>query len=734
MQIADVQIHVIGESNMKKTKWEYWLNKFGGCTHALSCGLLDNASCRLAKTWYTLTSAAATIIGHVSKMFLKDSALEGCAAEKNGVNPRSEIETAKATTFPSSPFFSFYSVGPDMLTHHYPVAIEVYKEITDDEGLIGPKKYKDYPGAIDAMKDNDNSWFLEEEHEKVRLLLEKDLLALAKKHESVGAYSLLASISQCQKDQVRYRQKGIELGCPKCMVGEAMTLYASGRTQDGFALLKRGADQGEKIGCLMVAISYQHGTISEIDINKACEYYFKALGGEDDFYIYLNLGCILIESGYYHTAVHYFKKMYDASKKDADYLKEYRNEEKMVQNLDTSLKLIRIPYAERAKHVKIQAHSRRLTSIFCKSHIAPEPYVPEHIPYSIKGFEPSAELFDIAPEDLRERAAFESLPSTRPVNKTVDYLFLTIPIKINNHIIHGTQQEIIFLEKCCHAALNSYIEANLIPLRSMFKSMGYIFTYLPSHMDGIEDMTDRIGSFYNDYGTPMWEPGWDSDQISPDLKAQEYWQTIVPSEKLPDDCAGFLIYTPNLKNLKDHTNYDYILFPYRPGTDWARAFREFFTPLRGRTIVHIHNNGNPVALLPAGSCLHISSSYDFTLRDNCDKTIAEVKMPTLSKVVYLVLLNHPEGIVIKCMIDYKNELWEYYKAIAGNKAKIENIDTLCDSTNNSINEKLSRIKFAFTTAMKGKYAEDIHNFIPAGKRGESISVSIERDRIKYDKE
>ena len=36
--------------------------------------------------------------------------------------------------------------------------------------------------------------------------------------------------------------------------------------------------------------------------------------------------------------------------------------------------------------------------------------------------------------------------------------------------------------------------------------------------------------------------------------------------------------------------------------------------------------------------------------------------------------------------------------------------------------------------MKGKYAEDIHNFIPAGKRGESISVSIERDRIKYDKE
>ena len=627
-----------------------------------------------------------------------------------------------------SPFFSFYNVGPEMLTYFYPVDADVYKQITESSGLIGPEKYKPFAGAIDAMKENDNAWFCDDEHEEARRLLEKDLLQLAKRHGVVGAYSVLASISPFSKDMERYREKGIEMGCPKCMVGNAASLYTAGRTQDGFALLKRGADCGEKLGCFMVAVSYQYGTLCEMDINRACQYYFKALGAETDFFIYLNLGCILVESGYCHTAIRYFEKMQQAAIKAADDLKEYGSIDRMLQNLDTCRNLVKMNYAERTKRVMVQGHARRLDSIFCKDNKSPEPFVPEHIPYSVDGFVPSDQLFEIDEEDIKERGA-EALPAKRPVNKAEDFLFLTIPIKINNTKIQGTQREVLFLEKCCHAELNNYIAKNLVPLRCMFKSAGFIFTYLPSHLNTLEDVHDRIGSYYNDYGRLMANEGWNGNYLA-EKRAQEYWEAMVPCEKMPDDCAGFLLYKPNLDDVEDHTNYEYILFPYRMGTDWPRAFREFFALLRGKSIVTVHEREKMVPQLPSGSYLYVSSNYELSLRDNCHSVLAEIKMPTLSRVLYLVLLNHPEGIVIKNMVDYKDELWKYYQAIAGSKAKMENIDMLCDPTNNSINEKLSRIRSAITTAMKSKYTDDMQRFMPTGKRGEAIVVST--DRVKYE--
>lgn len=114
-------------------------------------------------------------------------------------------------------------------------------------------------------------------------------------------------------------------------------------------MLKRGADTGEKLGCFMTAISYQYGTLSEMDINKACSYYFRALGGSNDFYIYLNLGALLVENGYYHTALKYFEKMVAASEKDTDDLREYGNLDQCMSNYETCQRLLELPYSERAK-------------------------------------------------------------------------------------------------------------------------------------------------------------------------------------------------------------------------------------------------------------------------------------------------------------------------------------------------------------------------------------------------
>ena len=77
-------------------------------------------------------------------------------------------------------------------------------------------------------------------------------------------------------------------------------------------------------------------------------------------------------------------------------------------------------------------------------------------------------------------------------------------------------------------------------------------------------------------------------------------------------------------------------------------------------------------------------------------------MNPVHKAVYLLFLNHPEGIEFKKLCDYRDELQGYYMATAKlmDKQTIsESVDMLVDPLNNSINEKCSRIKSVFLSMM-----------------------------------
>lgn len=74
----------------------------------------------------------------------------------------------------------------------------------------------------------------------------------------------------------------------------------------------------------------------------------------------------------------------------------------------------------------------------------------------------------------------------------------------------------------------------------------------------------------------------------------------------------------------------------------------------------------------------------------------------MHKAVYLLFLNHPEGIEFKKLRDYREELLGYYMATARlmDKQTIEDsVEMLVNPLNNSINEKCSRIKSAFLSLM-----------------------------------
>jgi len=99
------------------------------------------------------------------------------------------------------------------------------------------------------------------------------------------------------------------------------------------------------------------------------------------------------------------------------------------------------------------------------------------------------------------------------------------------------------------------------------------------------------------------------------------------------------------------------------------------------------------------SRLLITKDYRIILVDYDNK---EVEMTPVHKAVYLLFLNHPEGIEFKKLSDYRDELLGYYMATAKLMDKqtiAESVDMLVNPLNNSINEKCSRIKSIFLNMM-----------------------------------
>ena len=107
------------------------------------------------------------------------------------------------------------------------------------------------------------------------------------------------------------------------------------------------------------------------------------------------------------------------------------------------------------------------------------------------------------------------------------------------------------------------------------------------------------------------------------------------------------------------------------------------------------------------SRLLITKDYRFILTDYDNR---EIELTPVHKAVYLLFLNHPEGIEFKQLADYREELLGYYMRTArmmDKQAIEESVDKLINPLNNSINEKCSRIKNVFLSMMD-RYTADFY--------------------------
>ena len=110
----------------------------------------------------------------------------------------------------------------------------------------------------------------------------------------------------------------------------------------------------------------------------------------------------------------------------------------------------------------------------------------------------------------------------------------------------------------------------------------------------------------------------------------------------------------------------------------------------------------------------------------------EVKMEPIVKAVYLLFLNHPEGIAFKYLPDYRKELTDLYQRIKPfglNERAIRSIEDVTNPLLNSINEKCSRIRAAFLSEVDSSLLEQ---YIISGKSGEVKKIALSRDLVVWE--
>lgn len=129
------------------------------------------------------------------------------------------------------------------------------------------------------------------------------------------------------------------------------------------------------------------------------------------------------------------------------------------------------------------------------------------------------------------------------------------------------------------------------------------------------------------------------------------------------------------------------------------------------------------------SPLVITKDFRFILPNYGNK---EVMLSPIHKSLYMLFLNHPEGIEFKNLIDYREELLAIYNEVGnrvGPDKMVETVNRLTNPLDNAINEKCSRIKAAFSDLMD-EYQADYYIINSHIKRHQSTSTKLWFERLK----
>lgn len=111
----------------------------------------------------------------------------------------------------------------------------------------------------------------------------------------------------------------------------------------------------------------------------------------------------------------------------------------------------------------------------------------------------------------------------------------------------------------------------------------------------------------------------------------------------------------------------------------------------------------------------------------------EIKLEPLHKAIYLLFLNHPEGIRYKELPDYREELAAIYHSMKRNtqaRKKIErSIEDVTNPIGHSIIEKCTRINSIIKNTITSSIVSE---YLITGKIGEPRRIRIDRSLVRWE--
>ena len=140
----------------------------------------------------------------------------------------------------------------------------------------------------------------------------------------------------------------------------------------------------------------------------------------------------------------------------------------------------------------------------------------------------------------------------------------------------------------------------------------------------------------------------------------------------------------------------------------------------------------------ANNLMHITVDNDLTIRIP-ELSNREVKMPALSRALYVFYLRHTEGVEFKFLSEYTEEIFALYRLTSNriDDSKLRaTVDSLVNPMENKINECVSRIKSAFLSIMDEYLARNyfLQYRMKEIRKEDSVDqdvVRIYKDMAKY---
>lgn len=372
--------------------------------------------------------------------------------------------------------------------------------------------------------------------------------------------------------------------------------------------------------------------------------------------------------------------------------------------------------------------------------------------------------------------------------KKAEYPFTTeeCGIKVYDIPFLPEDKEVFYVENEYDEDANAFIKEHISEIREELAKRSFKFTYIPELSIRPEEAKEVISylrpdtdyesldtkilanitsSFLLDY---MWTPAnrpkisssfaWFHSELRPfDGNVRIYTFDMLrfdgkEARNNPDDFISQII--PKL-GIKRQPLRFYHIDPIEPESpaddkfddidslddDTKKELLEIQSKLDSMRLLGISKSLIAKFISPKPRLSHITITHDFRIILNDYKDM-EIKMEPLVKSVFILFLRHPEGILFKNLAEYSRELETIYRCIKVRRNDIDqklssitqpkisaSITSLCDPTNNSINEKCTRIKEAFITHFHDSIAK---NYYIQGAKLSEKRIVLPRELIKWE--